>query len=45
MIDRAFGVRAAELEANPGEHEVPESGAIKSNQAERFKARKSKYKD
>ena len=46
MIERAFAGRAAELEANPGEHEVAESGAIKSNvQVERFAARKNKYTD
>ena len=44
MITRAFDHRAAELEKNPGEHEVPESGSIKANQIERFKARKSKFK-
>jgi hypothetical protein len=36
----AFAGRAAELEANPGEHEVPESGAISSNTTARFTARK-----
>jgi hypothetical protein len=45
MIERAFAGRARELEANPGEHEVHDSGSIKSNQVERFKARKAKYKD
>jgi len=46
MIERAFGHRAAELEANPGEHEVAGSGAIDSNsQVRRFAARKNKYKD
>jgi hypothetical protein len=46
MVTRAFAGRAAELEENPGEHEVPESGAIKSNsQVDRFKAKRSKYKD
>jgi hypothetical protein len=46
MIERAFAGRAGELEANPGEHEVPESGSIKANsQIQRFTARKSKYKD
>lgn len=46
MITRAFAGRAAELEANPGEHEVAESGGIDSNsQVRRFAARKNKYKD
>jgi hypothetical protein len=45
-ITRAFGARAAELQVNPGEHEVPESGGISSNtQVQRFAARKNKYKD
>jgi len=42
----AFSGRAAELEANPGEHEVAGSGGIDSDsQVRRFAARKSKYKD
>jgi hypothetical protein len=46
MVTGAFAGRAAELEKNPGQHEVPESGAIKSNsQVDRFKAKRSKYKD
>jgi len=46
MVTRAFAGRAAELEANPGEHEVPDSGGIDSNsQVKRFTARKTKYKD
>ena len=42
-ITRAFEGRAKELEANPGEHEVHDSGEIESNQHQRFKARKEKY--
>jgi len=46
QIARAFGDRAGELEANPGEHEVPGAGGIDSNsQIKRFTARKNKYKD
>ena len=46
VITRAFAGRAAELEANPGEHEVPDAGGIDSNsQIKRFTARKNKYKD
>jgi len=44
-ISRAFAGRASELEANPGEHEVPEGGSIEDNQHQRFTARKNKYKD
>lgn len=44
-ITRAFGERNAELQANPGEHEVANSGSIESNQHQRFAARKNKYKD
>ena len=46
FVTDAFSKRAAELEANPGEHEVPGEGGIDSNsQVRRFTARKSKYKD
>ena len=46
QIERAFAGREAELEANPGEHEVHGSGGIDSNsQIRRFAARKNKYKD
>jgi len=46
FVTAAFDHRAAELEANPGEHEVPGSGSIDANsQVKRFAARKSKYKD
>jgi hypothetical protein len=46
FVTSAFDHRAAELEANPGEHEVPGEGSIDANsQVKRFKARKSKYKD
>jgi len=46
MVTGAFSKRARELEANPGEHEVPESGQIEANsQIKRFTARKSRYKD
>ena len=42
----AFSSRARELEANPGEHEVPESGGIDSNsQVRRFAAKKNRYRD
>ena len=45
-IERAFAARDRELEANPGEHEVPESGGIDSDsQVRRFAARKSRYRD
>ena len=44
MVSRAFAGRARELEAKPGEHEVHDSGSIRSNQIERFKERKSKGK-
>ena len=45
-VTAAFSQRAAELEANPGEHETPGAGGIDSNsQVRRFTARKSKYKD
>ena len=45
-IERAFAVRDQELEANPGEHEVPGSGGIDSNsQVRRFRARKNRYRD
>lgn len=45
-VTRAFDSRATELEANPGEHEVPGAGGIDSNsQVRRFAARKNKYKD
>jgi hypothetical protein len=43
-IARAFEGRARELEANPGEHEVPRGGSIEDNQHQRFAARKNKYK-
>ena len=44
-ITRAFGARNAELQANPGEHAVPESGGISSNtQVQRFAERKRKFK-
>lgn len=44
VIMNAFSSRAKELEMNPGEHEVPESGNIDSNSGiKRFTARKSKY--
>jgi hypothetical protein len=36
----AFAGRAAELEANPGEHEVPGDGSISSNTMARFATRK-----
>jgi len=46
QVMSAFAGRAAELERNPGEHEVPESGGIDSNsQIKRFAARKNKYRD
>ena len=46
FVTNAFDNRARELEANPGEHEVPESGGIDSNsQVKRFTARKNKYRD
>ena len=46
FVTNAFSKRAAELEANPGEHEVPGDGSIDENsQVRRFTARKSKYKD
>lgn len=46
MVERAFARRAGELEANPGEHEIPGEGGIDSNsQIKRFAARKTKYKD
>lgn len=46
QIMAAFSRRASELEANPGEHEVPESGGIDSNSGiRRFAERKSKYRD
>jgi len=46
QVMSAFAGRAAELERNPGEHEVPESGGIDSNsQIRRFAARKNKYRD
>jgi hypothetical protein len=42
----AFAGRARELEANPGEHETPESGAIDSNsQIRRFAAKKNRNRD
>jgi len=45
-IERAFAARDRELEANPGEHEVAESGGIDSNsQVKRFAARKNRYRD
>lgn len=45
-IMSAFGDRAAELEQNPGEHEVPESGGIDSNSGiRRFAARRNRYRD
>lgn len=44
-ITRAFARRNAELQANPGEHEVPESGGISSTtQVQRFAARKNKLR-
>jgi hypothetical protein len=46
QVMNAFSKREAELEANPGEHEVAESGGIDSNsQVKRFAARKNRYKD
>jgi len=46
QVMSAFAGRATELERNPGEHEVPESGGIDSNsQIRRFAARKNKYRD
>ena len=39
-IMKAFAGRAAALEANPGEHEVPESGSVSANTLARFAARK-----
>ena len=46
QVMAAFAGRAAELEANPGEHEVPGSGGIDSNSGiRRFAARKNKYRD
>jgi len=46
QVMAAFGHRAQELEANPGEHEVPESGEIEANsQVKRFSARRTRYKD
>jgi len=45
-VTAAFSRRAAELEANPGEHETPGSGGIDSNsQVRRFTARKNRYRD
>jgi len=42
----AFSSRARELEANPGEHEVPGDGAIDENsQVRRFAAKKNRYRD
>ena len=42
----AFAVRARELEANPGEHEVPGEGGIDSNsQVKKFTAKKNRYRD
>ena len=46
FVTTAFDKRAAELEANPGEHELPGAGSIDANsEVKRFKARKSKYRD
>ena len=46
QVMSAFAGRATELERNPGEHVVPESGGIDSNsQIRRFAARKNKYRD
>jgi len=45
QILNAFSRRAAELEANPGEHEVPGSGGIDSNSGiRRFAERKANRK-
>jgi hypothetical protein len=46
QIMAAFAKRDADLEANPGEHEMPESGSIRATvPVQRFAARKNKYKD
>jgi hypothetical protein len=46
QIMAAFAKRDADLESNPGEHEMPESGGIKSNvPVQRFAARKNRYRD
>jgi len=46
FVTNAFSRRAAELEANPGEHEVPGAGSIDENsQVKRFAARKNRYRD
>jgi hypothetical protein len=43
QIMSAFSQRAGELESNPGEHEMPESGGIRSNsQINRFAVRRSR---
>ena len=45
-VTNAFSRRAAELEANPGEHEVAGEGSIDENsQVKRFAARKNRYRD